>query len=1087
MRTLVNGNMKLNSMKRYYLAILATSIGLFGCQMEEATGDMHEAIGDVVDFHATIDDEDMSKTTLDEHKNVRWSENDQIVIFRKTTIGSKYQVKNASVGKTTASFSLVSSDDDFNAGSALQHNVALYPYSDDAECVAYESDYKVNFNFPSEQTYALESFGNNAFPMVAVSTTNSITFRNVGGGIKLSLKGSGAVASIKIEGKNGEKLSGNASVIAYHDAGKPEISMADDALSYAVLNCAEGVVLKEDVPTSFIIALPPTLFSKGFKVTVLGAEGGSYTIETDKSNEVLRSSLLIMPEVSIEASDLSSPSYDFNEDQYITYVDNYQMVPSGDSFWDMRPFFKSRVSDISEIELKFHMSSLGGYLFSAERPGGNYVYVDSDGLEIYYSEQNKILVTWDELGVDSSDCMVVNISVSKGTITVNGNEVAVSGLKSFSQIEYLFSSYYYVNDDGYAKVYNAVPVGSKLYYAKIWSRSGELCYHGYAAQGTYTDSSLQYAWKSVYNGEQIKYEFPRTNFQDFWVYSYSSSWKHFEGGIDAENMYIESIKISPSKLNLEPGFSYTLSASFTPFYATDKKLTWESSDPSVASVDQNGTVTVLTVGSAVITVSAVGGATATCPVRGLGTNRTLIDYIDEYGVNRGKGIAIDDVIWAPYNCGYHPNNYPYGKLYQWGRKYGQGYSTSYDKDVPVFESGPTTVEAAQYSGNKNVFYTGTSASGHWTKFNNSMWNDGTFEKPEKSINDPCPFGWRVPTYAEFKNLTLNRGSVGTENGISGIPLSGPQVYSEEASQIFVPFAGYRDYSSGAVYRGSSGMYWVSTRYNEDWTYLDCFFISSVVNTNGHSLLSMNYGASVRCVQDESQLVKSVTLDKIKASILKGQTLKLKPTVLPSADQITLEWRTSDSSVATVDEDGTITGVSAGSTYITVVADCVSESCLVTVTQDGSDEPTNGSYTLQLSPSSYGWKKSTTVSNPDATLYDGVYESTNKGYSSTQSFMYIDISGYETFKFYVRSYAETTYDFVVVSNLDCTLTGSTTSGSNVKMTTSGRQNATTAISGYTLVEFTGIDKGNHRITVMYRKDSSVNSNDDKGYILIPKNQ
>ena len=47
-------------------------------------------------------------------------------------------------------------------------------------------------------------------------------------------------------------------------------------------------------------------------------------------------------------------------------------------------------------------------------------------------------------------------------------------------------------------------------------------------------------------------------------------------------------------------------------------------------------------------------------------------------------------------------------------------------------------------------------------------------------------------------------------------------------------------------------------------------------------------------------------------------------------------------------------------------------------------------------------------------------------------MYIDIDGYENFKFYVRSYAESSYDFVVVSNLDCDLNSGTTSGSNVKM-------------------------------------------------------
>jgi hypothetical protein len=144
-----------------------------------------------------------------------------------------------------------------------------------------------------------------------------------------------------------------------------------------------------------------------------------------------------------------------------------------------------------------------------------------------------------------------------------------------------------------------------------------------------------------------------------------------------------------------------------------------------------------------------------------------------------------------------------------------------------------------------------------------------------------------------------------------------------------------------------------------------------------------------------------------------------------------------------------------------------------------------SYTIDLNNQ---WELTTAISNPDSTLYDGVYQSfSNKGVNNSAALMYIDIVGYSSFKFYVRSNAESTYDFVVVSNLDSTLTNGTTSGSAVKMTTSGKQQSGTSINSYTLVEFTGIDMGAHRITVMYRKDSSSNSGDDRGYVLIPKTQ
>jgi hypothetical protein len=90
-------------------------------------------------------------------------------------------------------------------------------------------------------------------------------------------------------------------------------------------------------------------------------------------------------------------------------------------------------------------------------------------------------------------------------------------------------------------------------------------------------------------------------------------------------------------------------------------------------------------------------------------------------------------------------------------------------------------------------------------------------------------------------------------------------------------------------------------------------------------------------------------------------------------------------------------------------------------------------------------------------------------------MYIDFDGYETFSLYVRSDAETSCDYVIVSELDST---------TEKISTSGNQNSGTAISNYSLVTYTNIDGGSHRITIKYIKDGSVNSGSDRGYVIIP---
>ena len=71
----------------------------------------------------------------------------------------------------------------------------------------------------------------------------------------------------------------------------------------------------------------------------------------------------------------------------------------------------------------------------------------------------------------------------------------------------------------------------------------------------------------------------------------------------------------PSSLSLTAGETSRLAATVTPFNATNKTVTWKSSNASVASVDANGNVRAVSAGSAVITATTEdGGKTAACTV-----------------------------------------------------------------------------------------------------------------------------------------------------------------------------------------------------------------------------------------------------------------------------------------------------------------------------------------------------------------------------------------------------------------------------------------------------------------------------------------
>ena len=148
---------------------------------------------------------------------------------------------------------------------------------------------------------------------------------------------------------------------------------------------------------------------------------------------------------------------------------------------------------------------------------------------------------------------------------------------------------------------------------------------------------------------------------------------------------------------------------------------------------------------------------------------------------------------------------------------------------------------------------------------------------------------------------------------------------------------------------------------------------------------------------------------------------------------------------------------------------------------------NKTYTIDLNSQ---WRLSSSITNPNASAYDGVYESfSNQGVDSSQAVMYLDIDGYDTFKIYIRSYAESSYDYVMASQPDQSINNNTSYSdtSLIKAHTRGSQNSGTSISSYQLVEYTGLKSGKHRITILYRKDVSASSGDDRGYVLIPKNQ
>ena len=204
---------------------------------------------------------------------------------------------------------------------------------------------------------------------------------------------------------------------------------------------------------------------------------------------------------------------------------------------------------------------------------------------------------------------------------------------------------------------------------------------------------------------------------------------------------VTGVSLNKSSLTLYENDSETLVATVTPSNATNKSVTWSSSNTSVASVSSSGKVTALAAGSAVITVTTSdGNKKATCSV----TVKS-----DPYGaVDLGLSVK-----WASYNYG-SSSVTATGGYYMWGDPNGTA--------VPLEYTPPSvsSVSGTQYDIVRK----------HWGG------------------------NWRIPTRSEINELYSNCSFTKTTySGVSVLKVTGPN-----GKSIYLPFTGYAMPADGPI-------------------------------------------------------------------------------------------------------------------------------------------------------------------------------------------------------------------------------------------------------------------------------------------------
>lgn len=240
-----------------------------------------------------------------------------------------------------------------------QRLVGLYPYS--ARTKQGLQGTVLTLELPSEQSYAVGTFGEGAFPMVAVSDDGALTFKNLCSVLRITMTGKMAVQSITFSAHDTwMPVSGKASVNMNYSS-QPELVMADEGSPEVTLQCG-FVELDPTTPKDFFLVIPPGTYRGGFSVKIK-TFNGTVTRSTTSDITFKRSQVRSIPAFECAADgEIDPDDIPHNE---IWYFSDYQVYERSDAF-DQEMVSHTFEKGKGVMRFAAPVTSLGSYPFRYE-------------------------------------------------------------------------------------------------------------------------------------------------------------------------------------------------------------------------------------------------------------------------------------------------------------------------------------------------------------------------------------------------------------------------------------------------------------------------------------------------------------------------------------------------------------------------------------------------------------------------------------------------------------------------------------------------------------------------------------------------
>ena len=397
---------------------------------------------------------------------------------------------------------------------------------------------------------------------------------------------------------------------------------------------------------------------------------------------------------------------------------------------------------------------------------------------------------------------------------------------------------------------------------------------------------------------------------------------------------VSGLKISSLAKTIAAGSSVKLTASIRPATADNHNVIWTSSDASVATVAKDGTVTGVRNGTATITAeSEDGGYTAACEITVISTVQSISLNKDSLNMNVGQTARLRASVTP---------------------------ADAYDQSV-IWDSSDLTVAEVDAEGNVTAIgrgtaiITATSVDGSHTSTCAINVVQPAAGVSLNRVNLIIATGSETQLTAQVRPATADNKALiwetsdplvvtVTENGkIHGVSAGTAVIkvttadgrYTAECEVVVEdPVTGIALNKAEAKMNVGQSMQLTasiapSTAANQKVIWDSSDLTVAEVDQNGNvkaigkgtaviRATSDDGGYKAECTVTVQQQVLSVSLNKETLSMYRGDSSRLTALVSPgNADNRNVTWTTSNSNIVTVDENGMINAVGAGTAQITV--------------------------------------------------------------------------------------------------------------------------------------------------------------------------